>query len=413
MNMNIMNTNNMNLKMNSMNNLNMNNMNANNMKNNNSNPSMNDNKNNNLNQSNFSSYPHKKGLVNVGQSCYMNATIQCLSNIEELSNYLLKRYGIFNVENQPLTTAYSSLIFKLFHTEEKYISPNLFKEIIGLLNPLFKGNHAADAKDLVFFIIEKLHQELNENSLNQQSNFQLNFAQQEEMSKNQENMFKLFINDFNSKNNSIVSKTFYGINRSIMKCNSCNTTKYSFQTFNLLIFQLRKVKEEMEKSLGEYYQKLELMDAFNVEKREEILDGENMIYCNQCQKLSPGSHQQEIYQLPSVLIIILNRGKNNQDFNEEFELPLELDFTNQNIVINNQSYMKYYLCSVITHLGESGKEGHFVAYCRNSPESQFYFYNDATVTPVKDNNSAIETKISKRDSEKKTPYILFYHHLPK
>ena len=224
-------------------------------------------------------------------------------------------------------------------------------------------------------------------------------------------MLNLFINDYVSKNKSIVSETFYGIIRSIMKCNSCNVTKYSFQTFNLQIFQLKKIKEEMTKLNGGFEKELlSLLDAFIIEQNEEILNG---IYCTICQKISRGLYQQNIYQLPRVLIIILNRGKNNQDFNEEFDFPLILDFTNQNIVINQQSYMKYYLCGVITHLGESGSEGHFIAYCRSDPDSEFYFYNDASVTVVKNNNSVKETKISYKESEKITPYILFYHHLPK
>ena len=36
-------------------------------------------------------YPHKAGLLYVGQSCYMNAIIECLSNIRPLSNDLLKK----------------------------------------------------------------------------------------------------------------------------------------------------------------------------------------------------------------------------------------------------------------------------------------------------------------------------------
>ena len=44
-------------------------------------------------------YPHHAGLVNVGQSCYMNATIECLSNIKSLSNHLIENYGNYNLED--------------------------------------------------------------------------------------------------------------------------------------------------------------------------------------------------------------------------------------------------------------------------------------------------------------------------
>ena len=210
------------------------------------NNSMPNNNGNNNYLNNFKSLPqHKTGMQNIGQTCYMNATIQVLSNISMLSNYLLKRYiqNSFDIENQTLVSAYSSLLYELYFPQEKqkYISPNIFKEIIGFLNPLFKGMHAADAKDLIFFMIEKMHQELN--PIKQQINTNIDFAQQEINSRNEKLMFQLFINDFQQKNKTILSDIFYGITRSIMTCNKCTITKYSFQTFNLLIFPLKKVKE--------------------------------------------------------------------------------------------------------------------------------------------------------------------------
>ena len=218
-----------------------------------------------------------------------------------------------------------------------------------------------------------------------------------------------FIKEF-KLNRTIISDIFYGINRFIVKCNNCGTTKYSFQTFNLLIFPLKKVKEYKMRQIGRGNLDLNLYDAFYCEQEEERLEGENMIYCNVCRQLSPGVHQQQIYGMPNILIIILNRGKNNQDFNEEFRFDEILDFTNTNLVINKNSNLKYYLCGIITHLGESGDRGHFIAYCRNSLNDPFTCYNDAAVSQASVAD-AMATKISKKGSERKTPYILIYHYM--
>ena len=59
-----------------------------------------------------------------------------------------------------------------------------------------------------------------------------------------------------------------------------------------------------------------------------------MIYCKLCRKLTPGIHKQEIYGMPSILIIILDRGENNKDFKEEFKFDEILDFNNTNIIYN-------------------------------------------------------------------------------
>jgi ubiquitin C-terminal hydrolase len=357
-------------------------------------------------------YPHKTGLENVGQTCYMNSTIQCLSNIKYLSDYLINHYGKLDVENKPLSVAFSSLVYDLFTTEKKYIAPKLFKKIIGKLNPLFEGMHAADAKDLIFFLLEKLHQELNKiTNIIEDNN--IDYAQLEKDSFDENKMLQHFIKDYTEKNKSIISDTFYGIIRSTMKCNSCKKIKYSFQTFNLLIFQLKNIKEYNQKTLkNKDNYKITIYDAFDCDKKEELLDGENMIYCNHCKGLKPGIHQQIIYSLPKVLIIILNRGRNNQDFNKEFNFPSKLDLSIENYVVNNSSENNthFYLQSVITHLGESGAGGHFIAYCRNGPEEDFLCYNDAVVSKATIND-AMGSKISENVYEKRTPYILVYHHM--
>jgi len=75
-------------------------------------------------------YPHKTGLKNVGNSSYMNSAILCLSNINYLSDYLIKHFGHFDVEKQSLSVAFSSLVYDLFSTEEKFIIPELFNLLI-------------------------------------------------------------------------------------------------------------------------------------------------------------------------------------------------------------------------------------------------------------------------------------------
>ena len=356
-------------------------------------------------------YPHKTGLLNVGQSCYMNASLQCLSNIKEMSDFFLKKYGSFDIDKQEFTVAYSSLIYEIFNAKKQYISPDIFKQIIGELNPLFKGNQAADSKDLVFFIIERLHQELKPQEKQKIQNQPIDYGKLEIESQNEQLTYNKFIKEFKEKNTSQISNIFYGFIRSKMICYGCNKVKYSFQTFNLFNFILKKVKEDKIQLCGHNnYYNINIYDAFESERKEEQLLGENMIYCNFCHGLRNGAHQQNIYQFPSVLIIILNRGKNNQDFDEVFEFSETLDFSKSDYLINKHSFTQFFLCGIITHLGNSGSDGHFIAFCRNNFNEPFTCYNDASVskTPV---HEAMKTKISYNDVEKRTPYILFYHHL--
>ena len=359
--------------------------------------------------------PHKVGLQNIGQTCYMNASLQCLTNVQRLTNKLLEMHSQnkINAQLQPLTQVYTNLLFEFNTTNKSYIIPNTFKAVLENLNPLFQGNQASDAKDFIFFIIERLHQELKPPD-NPPNNFvQINFLQQELEARNENLTREKFLKEFKTKNTSIISENFYGITRSVMKCDACGVQKFSFQTFNILSFILKKVKEEKQKDLGGYLPNdyvINLIDAFDSENKLEHLVGENMIYCNNCKALKNGSIKQDIYQLPRVMIIVLNRGKNNQDFREEFDIKEILTFQSPNTIIcNPQTYHQYYLCGVITHLGESGSNGHFISYFRTSMNQRFYCYNDAAVAEVSVED-AIKTKISYNADDDIIPYILFYHY---
>ena len=60
----------------------------------------------------------------------------------------------------------------------------------------------------------------------------------------------------------------------------------------------------------------------------------------------------------------------------------------------------YNLYGVITHIGQSGPNAHFVASCKSPIDNKWYRYNDAFVNPI--NN------LQKEVIEFGTPYILFY-----
>ena len=171
------------------------------------------------------------------------------------------------------------------------------------------------------------------------------------------------------------------------------TRKFSFQSFNMQIFQLKKLKEDKVINC-QNNGTLNLLEAFMLQQLPEPLINENMIYCNFCKGLRNGVHQQCIYQLPKVLIIILNRGKNNADFNEGFVFPPILDLRNQKVILNPNSPQLFYLCG----------------YCRNNMNDNFTFYNDSIVSEVSI-QTAISYKISHNENEKRTPYILFYHYI--
>ena len=101
---------------------------------------------------------------------------------------------------------------------------------------------------------------------------------------------------------------------------------------------------------------------------------------------------------PEVLILLLNRG-NGIEFNVKIEFYEELNLYNY-IEYKNTGF-NYRLIGVISHLGESGMGGHFIAYCRDPLIiNKWYKYNDAIVDEVKD--------FKKEIIDFAMPYLLFY-----
>ena len=356
-----------------------------------------------VNNNSNKEYPHKIGLENLGQNGYLNASLQCLTNIKILSEKLLSNYTYLNENTQQLAFAYTKLLFELNNTKSQYINPSNLNSIIGELNPLFKGNHDSDPKDLIKFIIERLHQELKKKT-------DVNLQFQDSTSEDKDFALQNFINSLKS-NKSYLLETFYGILETKLKCDGCNIAKYSYMAFNVIEFNLKSVKEYKINNIGiNNYKGIDLYDCLEQDRKEEILIGENTIYCNLCKKMNTGTFQKSIFNSPPVLIFVLNRGKNNQDFNEEFTFPEVIDFRKNNYIINIKSYKKYFLCSIITCIKENSSNSHFVCYCRNNVNEKFVCYNDRIVSKNIEIDDAMNFKFFGNYNDKRTPYILFYHY---
>ncbi len=71
-----------------------------------------------------------------------------------------------------------------------------------------------------------------------------------------------------------------------------------------------------------------------------------------------------------------------------------------NYIQYNNTGANYKLIGVITHMGESGMSGHFIAYCLDPISGLWHKYNDAIVTPVNNFQSEVINYAM--------PYLLFY-----
>ena len=355
-------------------------------------------------------YPPLIGLDNIGATCYMNATLQCFCNIEQFVNYFkYDKNLIYNIKYDPkketLNSSFKLLIEKLWPNnypmgnQKKSYSPHEFKTKISIMNPLFQGIAANDSKDLVNFLIMKLHEELNvhQNQIND-STFNLDQT-------NMALMFNTFTQNFNANNNSIISKLFYAFNYNVTECQNCHVNTFNFQTYFFLIFPLEEVRK-FKLSNNQFMNYNNIMmnnnevtiyDCFNYDKKPNIMSGQNMMYCNYCRQTCNSSMCTLLCTGPEILIIILNRGK-GIEFKVKINFLEDLNLNGYISMPNTGCFYK--LIGVITHLGESGMGGHFIAYCKNPINYQWNKYNDSTVTPVYDFKGEV--------IDYAMPYLLFY-----
>ena len=341
------------------------------------------------------------GLNNIGATCYMNATLQCLSNTRKLTEYFLNNYKTDT--NKTMSNEYYRVLKHLWdvNSTNKSYSPNSFKEVLSKENPLFAGIQANDSKDLINFLIERLHLELNFINQNKNNNDSIDQLDQT----NELSMLKIFIEEFNQKFNSPVSNLFYGILETKSRCQGCNIIKFNFQVYSFLEFPLQQVNQ--------YYfntgrrplftpdgknPDVDLYECFEYNRKIDLMNGENQMFCNICNKLCDTLYSTTLYSGPNYLIINLNRGK-GAVYECKVNFPSQLNILNY--VTYRQGITTYELYAVICHLGPSSMSGHFVAYCRNRIDNKWYLYNDAFVTEC-------TKKYQYNDG---MPYILFYRAL--
>ncbi|EFA85169.1 peptidase C19 family protein [Heterostelium album PN500] len=112
--------------------------------------------------------PGVTGLDNLGNTCFMNSSLQCLSNTVPLTRYLLndKHNQDLNRDNPlgchgDLAIEYAKLIKQLWRGDITSTGPRELKSQIERFAPQFQGYHQHDSQELLAFLLDGLHEDLN------------------------------------------------------------------------------------------------------------------------------------------------------------------------------------------------------------------------------------------------------------
>jgi ubiquitin carboxyl-terminal hydrolase 4/11/15 len=108
------------------------------------------------------------GLYNLGNTCFMNSALQCMSNTKELKDYFVS--GVYKAEvntSNPLgmggamAKVFGELLTKLWGSAGGAWHPREFKTVLSRFSPQFIGYSQQDSQELLAFVLDGLHEDLN------------------------------------------------------------------------------------------------------------------------------------------------------------------------------------------------------------------------------------------------------------
>ncbi|XP_068822469.1 ubiquitin carboxyl-terminal hydrolase 33 isoform X3 [Capricornis sumatraensis] len=104
------------------------------------------------------------GLKNIGNTCYMNAALQALSNCPPLTQFFLDCGGLARTDKKPaICKSYLKLMTELWHKSRPgSVVPTTLFQGIKTVNPTFRGYSQQDAQEFLRCLMDLLHEELKE-----------------------------------------------------------------------------------------------------------------------------------------------------------------------------------------------------------------------------------------------------------
>uniref|UniRef100_A0A5F8H9G2 ubiquitinyl hydrolase 1 n=1 Tax=Monodelphis domestica TaxID=13616 RepID=A0A5F8H9G2_MONDO len=179
------------------------------------------------------------GLSNLGNTCFMNSSIQCVSNTQPLTQYFISGRHLYELNRTNpigmkghMAKCYGDLVQELWSGTQKNVAPLKLRWTIAKYAPRFNGFQQQDSQELLAFLLDGLHEDLNR--VHEKPYVELKDS---DGRPDWEVAAEAWDNHLR-RNRSIVVDLFHGQLRSQVRCKTCGHISVRFDPFNFLSLPL-------------------------------------------------------------------------------------------------------------------------------------------------------------------------------
>jgi ubiquitin C-terminal hydrolase len=323
---------------------------------------------------NYEKYNNKglSGLTNLGNTCFLNSTMQVISHTYELNDFLdlkLYRKRLNNKYDSAILIEWDDLRTILWN-ENCIVSPFKFVKTVQKIaklkkQELFTGFQQNDVSEFLIFIIDCFH-----NALAREVKMTIEGTVKDEKDKIAVKCFKT-IKQMYEKDYSEIWNIFYGTQISHLEHAQTGET-LGMRPEPYFIINL---------PIPENNKSPSLIDCFDKYIEVEILDGDNCVMDENIGQKVPAKKKLLFWNFPQVLVLDIKRFNSANRKNQTLiDFPLEnLNLSKYVVGYNKNTYI-YDLYAVCNHSG-SVFGGHYTSFVKNA-NGKWYHYNDTNVSEV-------------------------------